>query len=139
MADSTLPVLFENAAGRLRKDPTGFLRVTWEAGKRTLADTSALFMAMTNALLQYQWSRILVDQVHMQPFTAQEQHWIAQEWLPHAVQEGGYRFGAVVVSTNQFTRLATAFITISVQGLPILYRSFDQEEQAVSWIIKQHS
>ncbi|MGI4824485.1 MAG: hypothetical protein ACRYFV_25020 [Janthinobacterium lividum] len=139
MADSNLPILFENVAGRLQADSAGFLRVYWGPGPRTLTDTGALFAAITKALLKYQWSKILVNQVHMQPFTTQEQLWIAQEWLPHAVREGGYRFGAVVVSANQFTRLATAFITISVQGLPILYRSFDKEEQAVSWIIKQRS
>jgi hypothetical protein len=139
MAYSTLPILFDNAAGWLQADPAGFLRVNWGPGPRTLTDTGALFAAITRALLQYRYSKVLVNQVHMQPFTTQEQLWVAQEWLPHAVQEGGYRFGAVVVSSNEFTRLATAFITISVQGLPIVYRSFDSEEAAVNWITKQLS
>jgi hypothetical protein len=139
MVNSILPILFDNAAGQLQADPAGFLRATWGPGPRTLTDTGALFAAMTRALLQYRWSKILVNQVDMVPFTTQEQLWVAQEWLPHAVQEGGYRFGAVVVSANEFTRLATAFITISVKGLPILYRSFDAEEQAVKWIVQQRS
>lgn len=139
MAASTLPILFNNAAGRLLADPAGFLRVHWGPGPRTLTDTGALFAAITKALIQYRWSKVLVNQVHMQPFTTQEQLWVAQEWLPHAVQEGGYRYGAVVVSTNEFARLATAFITISVKGLPILYRSFDEEEQAAHWISQQRS
>jgi hypothetical protein len=139
MVDSTLPILFDNPAGQLREDPTGFLRVNWGPGPRTLTDTGALFAAITRGLLKYRWSKVLVNQVHMQPFTTQEQLWIAQEWLPHAVQEGGYRYGAVVVSTNEFTRLATAFITVSVKGLPILYRSFDVEQQAIIWLTKQRS
>jgi hypothetical protein len=139
MADYTLPILFDNAAGRLRADPDGYLRVNWGPGPRTLTDTGALFAAITKALIQYRWSKVLVNQVHMHPFTTQEQLWVAQEWLPHAVQEGGYRYGAVVVSKNEFTRLATAFITISVKGLPILYRSFDNEEQAAHWIVQQRS
>jgi hypothetical protein len=139
MTDSTLPILFSNAAGLLQADPAGFLRVDWGPGPRTLTDTGALFAAITKGLIQYKWGKVLVNQVHMQPFSTQEQLWVAQEWLPYAVQEGGYRYGAVVVSTNEFTRLATAFITISVKGLPILYRSFDNEEQAVSWIVQQRS
>jgi hypothetical protein len=137
MVNSTYPILFDNAAGRLRADAAGFLRVDWGPGPRTLTDTGALFAAITRGLLTYRWSKVLVNQVHMQPFTTQEQLWVAQEWLPHAVLEGGYRYGAVVVSKNEFTRLATAFITVSVQGLPVLYRSFDTEEQAVNWIIQQ--
>jgi hypothetical protein len=139
MTEVIAPILFNNAAGQLQADPAGFLRVSWGPGPRTLTDTGALFAAITKALQQYRWSKVLVNQVNMQPFSTQEQLWVAQEWLPHAVQEGGYRYGAVVVSTNEFTRLATAFITISVKGLPILYRSFDNDDQAVSWITQQRS
>ncbi len=130
-------VLFENAAGRLKEDPAGYLRVYWGPGPRTLADTGALFSAITKALQMHRWSKVLVHQVDMLAFTTQEQLWVAQEWLPHAVREGGYRYGAVVVSTDAYTRLATAFITTNVQGLPIRYRSFDSEEAAAAWLEEQ--
>ena len=131
--------LFENAAGRLAEDPREFLRVCWGPGPRSLTDTGALFSTITKALQRRGWSRIFVDQVHMTPFTTQEQLWVAQEWLPHAVREGGYRCGAVLVSANMYARLATAFITTSVQGLPVRYRSFDDEAAAVAWLSQQPS
>lgn len=134
-AESTL--IFSNTAGRLLADPANFLRAHWSDQPRTLADTQALFTNMTQALLRRGWSRILVNQVTMPSFSPAEQQWISKEWLPHAVQQGGYRTGAVVVSTDTYTRLATAYITTSVGGLSVRYRSFDTEPEAVAWLLRQ--
>lgn len=134
-AESTL--LFSNTAGQLLADPAGFLRAHWSAQPRTLADTQQLFTNMTLVLRQRGWGRILVNQVAMPSFSAPEQQWISQEWLPQAVQLGGYRTGAVVVSTDIFARLATSLITTNVGGLPLRYRSFDTEAGAVAWLLRQ--
>ena len=96
-----------------------------------------MFTTAAQALNEYGWSRILVNQVHMPPFTPQEQLWISQEWLPAAVRESGYRAGAVVVATNVLTRLATAFVTASNPDLPLRYRSFDLEALAIEWLLAQ--
>jgi len=133
-AESTL--LFTNAAGQLRADPAGFLRTDWTAQPRTLADTQALFTRMSTALRARGWGRILVNQLTMRPFSATEQQWVAQTWLPLAVRNG-YRYGAVVVATDIYTRLATSFITTSISGLPLRYRSFDQEAEALTWLRQQ--
>ncbi|RZL07844.1 MAG: hypothetical protein EOO62_16455 [Hymenobacter sp.] len=134
MIPADLTLLFTNPAGRLLADPAGFLRVYWSAQPRTLAYTQALFTSMSEALQQRGWSRILVNQVAMRPFSPAEQQWITQEWLPQAVQQSGYRRGAVVVSTDTYARLATSFITTNVGGLPLRYRSFDQEAMAAEWL-----
>ena len=138
MPDVTL-VLFSNSAGRLLADPDGFLRAYWSAQPRALSDTQALFTGMGAALRQYGWGRILVNQVQMPPFSPAEQPWITQTWLPQAVQDSGYRYGAVVVAADIFARLATSFITTSVGGLPLRYRSFDAEADAVAWLGQQPS
>ncbi|GAB3842575.1 hypothetical protein [Hymenobacter jeollabukensis] len=128
---------FANAAGSLSLDPAGFLRAHWSRGPRRLADTQALFEHMAQALREHGWGRILINQVEMPPFTTQEQEWVARHWLPRAVQQAGYRFGAVVVSPQVLTRLATAYITTSVQGLPLTYRSFDRDADAAAWLLEQ--
>lgn len=133
MTAATLPVLFENPAGQLAADPAGFMRMTWMAGPRTLADTQALLTQLAQALRQRGWGKVLANQTHMPSFSPAEQQWIAQEWLPVAVHSG-YRHGAIVVSTNTYARLATAFITTSVGGLPLRYRSFDSAAQATAWL-----
>ncbi|UOR05080.1 hypothetical protein MUN82_19350 [Hymenobacter aerilatus] len=132
-----LSLYYENVAGRLLADPAGFLRVVWSSQPRSPEDVPALFAHMTQALQHYGWSRILINQVAMRRFSPQEQEWVANEWLPHAVQKGGYRYGAVLVSPDVMTRLATAFITTKIQGLPLVYHSFDEETTAVDWLLRQ--
>ena len=134
---AALPLLFRNAAGQLWEDSAGFLRTHWTTQPRTLADTQALFTAMSDALWQRGWGRIMINQTEMRPFTSAEQQWVAQEWLPQAVQQAGYRHGAVVVSTDIYARLATAYVTTNVSGLPLRYRSFDQETEALAWLQQQ--
>ncbi|MFD2718969.1 hypothetical protein ACFST9_09600 [Hymenobacter monticola] len=130
-------LLFENTAGISEADPAGFLRTTWGSHRRSLADTQGLFNAMLRGLQQQRWGRILINQAQMAPFTPDEQQWVAANWLPRAVAEGGYRFGAVVVSPNVLVRLATAYVTTNVQGLPLTYRTFDTDAQATRWLAHQ--
>ena len=133
MTVATLPVLFTNPAGQLAADPAGFMRLSWSAGPRTLADTQALLTQLALALRQRGWGKVLADQTHMPPFSPTEQQWVAQEWLPAAVHSG-YRYGAIVVSGDTYARLATAYITTNVGGLPLRYRSFDSAAQATAWL-----
>jgi hypothetical protein len=128
---------FENKAGRLLEEPAGYLRAFWSPGEREPLAFRALFNHMVLALRRHGWHRILVDQRQMRAFSAAEQQWIAQQWLPRAVTEGGYRYGAVIVSEDVFTRLATAYVTTSVQELPLVYRTFTEEATAVAWLLAQ--
>ncbi|RZL07843.1 MAG: hypothetical protein EOO62_16450 [Hymenobacter sp.] len=136
MAVASLLLLFKNPAGQLLADPAGFIRLTWSAAPRQLADTQALLTQLAHALRQHNWGKVLADQTLMPSFSPAEQQWIAQQWLPQAVQQSGYRHGAIVVSMDTYARLATAFITTSVQGLPLRYRSFDDAAQAAAWLLK---
>ncbi len=136
MAVASLSVLYQNPAGQLAADPAGFLRMSWSGTPRTLADTQALLTQMAQALRQRGWGKVLADQTLMPSFSPAEQQWIAQEWLAFAVRDCGYSHGAIVVSTDTYARLATAFITTNVQGLPLRYRSFDEEAQAAAWLLQ---
>ncbi len=129
---AALPELFQNPAGQLAADPAGFLRLTWLPGPRQLADTQSLLMQMARGLRQYGWGKVLADQSRMSSFSPAEQQWV-QQWLPEAVA-AGYRYGAIVVSADTYARLATAFITTNVGGLPLRYRSFDAVPDAEAWL-----
>lgn len=129
-------IYFENAAGRLLEDPAGFLRAHWSRNARQPGDARALFTHIRHALQRHDWSRVLINQVGMIPFSPAEQQWVAQEWLPVAVQ-AGYRHGAIVVSPDVMVRLATAYITTQVHGMPLVYRSFEGEAEAIAWLLQQ--
>jgi hypothetical protein len=137
MLDFSAPILvFQNNAGQVIAEPGAFLRLNWNGQPRAFADTCAMFTAAAEALRQHGWGRILIDQMQMQPFSSHEQLWISQQWLPAAVRESGYRFGAVLLAANVLTRLATAFVT-STPELPLRYRSFSTEVEALDWLIQQ--
>lgn len=136
-AVSTSTLFFENAAGRVLVDPTGFVRSYWGPQPRTLADTQALLQHLTRAMQRHGLPKVLSNQQEMQPFTAPEQVWVTEQWLPQAVREAGYRACAVVLATNLYARLAMAYVTTNVQGLPMRYRSFDNEAEAQAWLLKQ--
>lgn len=93
---------------------------------------------MMRGLSRNKWSRMLINQVGMAPFSRQEQEWVAQEWLPRAL-EAGYRYGAVVVSTDVMVRLATAYITTQAPASALTYRSFETDSEAVEWLQQQPS
>lgn len=132
-------LLFESATGQVLADPAGFLRLVWQAHPRQLADTQALLRAVSLHLRQRGWGRVLADQTHMPPFSPDEQHWISQEWLPNEAYASGYRHGAIVVSSQVLSRLATAYITSNQPVTGPRYRSFDDEATAVAWLLRQPS
>lgn len=136
---STVPtLLFQNAAGQVLADPAGFLRLVWNAQPRQLPDTQALMHALAQGLRQHREGRVLADQTHMRPFSPDEQRWVSQEWLPTEGRASGYRFGAILVASNVLSRLATAYITTSNPENQFLrYRSFDDEQTAREWLLRQ--
>ena len=79
---------------------------------------------------------MLVDQRAMTPFNPNEQDWMTNEWLPRAVQESGYRFGAIMVANNVFTRIVTNQFIMASRGLAHTYRTFEVEEAAVAWLLE---
>lgn len=138
MSELLLPsIFFKNAAGWAAADPAGFLRVQWGPQARTLADTCALFAQIAQGLQRHNWSRALINQIGMAPFTPEEQQWVAHSWLPKAVADSGYRHGAIIVSPDVFVRLVTTFVTARVQDLAITYRTFNFETEAVRWLLEQ--
>ncbi|MDF7812594.1 hypothetical protein [Hymenobacter sp. YC55] len=139
MKRNLLPAIyFRNAAGQLLEDAAGFLRVNWSSNPYRPEEVRALFTHMVYALQRYNWSRILINQVGMRPFSQEEQQWVSKEWLPLAVQ-AGYRHGAVIVSGEVMVRLATASITTQVNNMPLIYRSFETEAEALKWLLQQPS
>jgi hypothetical protein len=63
---------------------------------------------------------------------------MTSEWLPRAVTEHGYRYGAVLVANNVFARLAMNQLVMATRYLTHTYRTFETEEEAVAWLLEQH-
>lgn len=130
-------IYYENAVGRASDDPLGFARLTYQAGLRPRDSFQALLGHVTRLLARRGDGCLLVDQRRMAPFTPEEQAYVIEQWLPRTVQEGGYRYGAVIVAEDVFARLATASVVTAVRDLPMQYRYFEQEAEAIRWLLDQ--
>ena len=129
---------FENSTGRIWEEPAGYLRLDYRPGPRELVPFKALLTHGAQALSRRQWHHMLVDQREMSPFNPVEQTWMTNEWLPRAVSESGYRFGAVLVAHDVFARLAMNQLVMASRGLAHSYRLFEAEAEAEAWLLAQN-
>lgn len=61
---------------------------------------------------------------------------VSTEWLPQAVSESGYCFGAVLAAQNIFARPTMTQLVVATRELPHRYRTFETEETVVVWLLK---
>lgn len=134
MPQAPRSLYFENSIGRLWEEPEGYLRLEYKPSPRETVQFRALLTHAAQALSRRQWGNMLVDQRQMSPFTPTEQAWMSSEWLPKAVHEHGYRHGAVLVAHNVIARLAMTQLVFGTRDLPHIYRTFEDEGEAVAWL-----
>ena len=135
MALPARSLYFENTAGRLWEEPEGFVRVEYQAGRRQEIELRSLLTHATHALRRRSWTNLLIDQRVMSPFTPAEQRWLTETWLPEAIREAGYRYGAVVMANDVFARLAMTQITMTTRDHHT-YRNFEDEAAAQAWLLQ---
>ncbi|QIX60225.1 hypothetical protein HER32_03075 [Hymenobacter sp. BT18] len=130
-------IYFANPVGRVIDDPQGFGRLIYQPGPRQTEDFRGFLSHVIRLLASRRGGRLLIDQSQMQPFTTEEQAYMVEEWLPHMVADGGYRYGSVLVADNVFARLATATVITAARGLHLTYQYFEREGDAVAWLLQQ--
>jgi hypothetical protein len=130
-------IYFKNNAGCLWEEPEAYIRLEYYAGVRSETQFQALLTHAQQAMKRHSWSRMLINQQAMSAFTPTEETWMINEWLPRAVREAGYRYGAVVVAHNVFARLAMTGIVMTSRKLGHQYRNFEHEPDAIAWLLAQ--
>ncbi len=133
---ATLTIYFENAAGRLLEHPDGYVVFRYYAGKRKFIDLQALFVHTRNLLQRNNWHRLLGDQRLMAPFTPEESAWIVSYWLDGTHQRSGGLYGAVLLANDVFARLSMGQVMHEAKASALTYRLFDNEVEAVSWLLQ---
>lgn len=130
-------IYFENSVGRIWEEPQEYLRLEYRAGPREEIQFRSLLNHLAQALARRGWNSILVDQQAMTPFSPSEQAWMGSQWLPRAVRDSGYRYGAVVAAHNVFARLAMTQLVLGSRDLPHTYRTFENDAEGVAWLLEQ--
>jgi len=137
MPNTPTRLYFENAAGRVVEDRDGLVRLTYYAGRRQMEVWRGLMQHTKHLLSRQQRGVMLIDQREMMAFSPAEQTWLVDQWLPEAIVEGGYRYGAVVQAHDAFARLAMDTVRVQAQGLQLSYRYFSDEQSALTWLRQQ--
>ncbi len=127
-------IYFENAAGRVWEEPLNYLRLDYYANPREEAVFRALLTHVLQAMIRRGGGRMLIDQRQMRPYSATERAWLVDEWLPRAIREAGYRYGAVVLAENAFARVSMTRLAMATRGLGNTYKTFENEAQAIEWL-----
>jgi hypothetical protein len=126
---------FENPVGRLLEHPDGYALVQYAAGPRDFATFQAFLTHTRQLLRRHGWHKMLADQRAMAPFTDEERTWIAEHWLAHSATDGYALFGAVVIPSDVFARLALDLVMSTVrQQSALTYRLFAAEADATAWL-----
>jgi hypothetical protein len=135
---SLLPtsLYFTNAAG-LVQEYADYVRLQYYPGPRRFDEFTALLNHVTRALSRYRLGKLLINQRQLTPYLPDEQVHLVQQWLPRTIVDGQYRYGAVVQAHDVFARLAMDTIRTQAQELPLTYRFFLDEAQAISWLHAQ--
>jgi hypothetical protein len=137
MSNASRTIYFKNSIGCIWEEPQAYLRLEYYPGPREEAQFRALLTHARQAMQRRSWSRLLINQQQMSAFTATEESWMTNEWLPQAVRENGYRYGAVMVAHDVFARLAMNSLLTTSRKLGHVYRSFEEETEAVNWLLEQ--
>ena len=127
---------FGNASGVVQQY-ADYVRLRYNPGPRQFGEFTALLHHVTRALSRYRLGKLLIDQRQMTPYLPTEQDYVVQQWLPRTIVEGQYRYGAVVQSHDVFARLAMDTIRTQAQELPLTYRFFPDEAEAIGWLRTQ--
>jgi hypothetical protein len=127
---------FTNAAG-LVQEYADYVRLQYHPGPRRFDEFTAVLHHVTHALSRYRLVKLLIDQRQMTPYSPAEQIHVVQHWLPRTIVDGQYRYGAVVQANDVFARLAMDTIRTQAQELPLTYRFFPDEGEAINWLQAQ--
>lgn len=130
-------IYFKNSSGCIWEEPAAYLRLDYYPGARADGQFKALLTHVRQAMQRRGWGRLLINQQQMSPFTPTEESWMIDEWLSQAVRENGYRYGAVLVAHDVFARLAMHSLVTTSRKLGHLYRNFEQEPEAIAWLLAQ--
>jgi len=128
---------FENAAGRVEEDTDGYVRLVYYPNPRQSLVWQGLLQHTKHLLTRQGLGLMLIDQRRMPPFSSADQNWLVEQWIPQAILEGGYRYGAIIQAEDAFARLSMETVRTQARNSPLTYRYFQDEQSAVAWLLAQ--
>jgi len=124
---------FESAAGRLSYNAAGYVRLTWAAGRLSVADIQAYYEQVLKLLLSAGCQRILSEHGQRSPLPTEAQDWLTTNWIPRAQALAHTQHCAIVEGANPMHRLSTQSV-VSAAPAGFVFKRFDTLPEAEKWL-----
>lgn len=135
-APDTSVLLFENAAARISLEAAGFLRFQELPGPRQPALHRQALDELLNALDDTAVRRFLMDRRHGELYDEPMQDWVVDNWLPRLVTRFREHRAANLIADDVFSRLSIVPILAQAYRLGYPHQTFDNEAEAVAWLLR---
>jgi hypothetical protein len=124
---------FESSAGRLYYNSAGYARLTWAAGRLSLADIQAYYEQVLTLLISTGSCRILSEHGQRSPLPVEAQQWLTTNWIPRAQAQAHTRHCAIVEGANPMHRLSTQSV-VATAPADFIFKRFDTIQEAEAWL-----
>ncbi|UYZ57971.1 SpoIIAA family protein [Hymenobacter latericus] len=128
---------FANAFAEVQPDPEGFAYMRCLPGPRLLADYQEAMNALLRVIRNIGTGKALVDHMHIEPITPEEQQWVTTNWLPRAVVQGNYRYAALLSAPETMAWLNKVDPHLLDWPQAPTFRHFSNETEARAWLRAQ--
>jgi len=125
---------FENGVATVSIDRAACVHLTYYPGKHTAEDFLEVMQHTGYLLQRRQCHRLLEDQRHLTPLSAEQQLVVARYWQGQACHLGYPLCVAVVQAQNLVARLTATALRHALQAAPIRYSLFTDMQAASSWL-----
>ncbi|PJJ54875.1 SpoIIAA family protein [Hymenobacter chitinivorans] len=132
---SVSSIYFHNALCTISYDSQGYILLVWANVACQEQELQAIYEHTLQALKHHRTGKLLTDHRLRQPLPLSAQHWIAQQWIPRAMQEAGYSHCAIVENQTPLGRLAARAVGDALTQ-PLDFRYFNTLEAASAWLSK---
>ena len=127
-------LFFQNAAGKLFYQPTGFVRLAWSAERVPLEAIQAYY-GQVLALLQSTGTRkIMSEHGQRPPLSGAAQQWLTGEWIPLAIKPARVRYCAIIEGSDPMHRLSTQS-AVSASPTGLIFQRFNSMQEAEAWLL----
>ncbi|UOQ53139.1 STAS/SEC14 domain-containing protein [Hymenobacter cellulosivorans] len=135
LPSSVSSIYFRNALCTISYDSQGYVLLVWADVVCQEQELHAIYEHTLQALRHHRTGKLLTDHRQRQPLPLSAQQWIAQHWIPKAMQEVGYSHCAILENQTPLGRLAARAVGDAVT-LPLDFRYFSTLEEASAWLSK---
>lgn len=128
---------FHNELASLVEHADGYLRIDWKPAPMRSSLLREVYNRTLELLAYTRYGRIFTDHQLMAPILPHDSEWLRQEWVPRAVEAGGYRRCAIIQSHELVARHITQQLIAQLPPTSLTVCYFHDRSDAVAWLLAE--